>query len=76
MDVQIKDRDKEVEYLRMSCNMAELGIDYTQADLIIRVQKSLSELGDNFSVKDASKIMVEHREYWKNYFENLEKEKK
>ena len=30
MDVKIKDRKDEIEFLRMACNMAELGVSYKQ----------------------------------------------
>lgn len=39
MEVKIKDRKEEIEFLRMACNMAELGIGYQHADLIIRLQQ-------------------------------------
>ena len=40
MDVKPKDRKEEVEFLRMACKMAEIGIDYKHADLIIKLQEN------------------------------------
>jgi len=47
MEVKIKDRKEEIEFLRMACNMAELGIGYQHADLIIRLQERLKNLKDS-----------------------------
>ena len=44
MEVKVKDRKEEIEFLRMACNMAELGIGYQHADLIIRLQERLKKL--------------------------------
>ena len=48
MEVKIKDRKEETEMLRMACNMAELGIGYQHADLIIRLQERLKKLPQIF----------------------------
>lgn len=70
MEVKIKDRSNEVEFLRMALNMCELGIDYTQADLIIRVTKSLNKLKGKFSINDGVEIHHKWKEEWQKYFEN------
>ena len=37
MEVQIKDRKDEIEYLRMALAITELGVSYEQAELINNV---------------------------------------
>ena len=69
MDVKINDRKHEIEYLRMACNMAELGISYTHADLIIRLQERLGKLKGKFSISDGVEIHHQWKEDWANYFE-------
>ena len=77
MDVKVKDRKNEVEYLRMACNMAELGINYIQADLILRLQERLSKLkGGKFSIDDATHIHYKWKQEWQKYFEEQAKENK
>ena len=69
MEVKTEDRKEEVEYLRMACNLAELGINYEQADLILKLQKRLSKLNGDFSIKDGVEVYHEWRRYWGEYFE-------
>jgi len=73
MDVEIKDRKKEIEYLRMALNMVEIGVNYEITDLIIRVSKELNEMGDHFAIDDAVHILYDWRRDWKEYFK-LKKE--
>ena len=73
MDVNIKDRKEEIEFLRMACNMSELGINYTHADLIIRLQNRLSKLKGKFSIKDGVEIHHKWKQDWQNYFEEQSK---
>jgi hypothetical protein len=73
MDVKIKDRKEEIEFLRMACNMAELGIGYQHADLIIRLQERLKKLKGKFSLKDGVEIHYKWKEDWQKYFEQESK---
>ena len=73
MSVKIKDRKTEVEYLRMACNLAELGIQYQHADLIIRLQERLKKLKGKFSLSDGVEIHHKWKEDWINYFEEQSK---
>ena len=74
MDVKVKDRKKEVEYLRMACNMAELGINYIQADLILRLQERMSQLKEGkFSISDGVEIHYKWKQDWQKYFEEQSK---
>jgi len=75
MDVKIKDREEEIEYLRMALNMCELPVNYTQVDLIIEVVKETEKLKGNFSIKDGVKIHHGWRNKWDAYFEDLKTEK-
>ena len=74
MEVKVKDRKTEVEYLRMACNLAELEIGYQHADLILRLQERLKKLKGNFSLSDGVEIHHKWKEDWRDYFEALEKE--
>jgi hypothetical protein len=72
-EVKIKDRKNEIEFLRMACNMAEIGIGYQHADLIIRLQERLSKLKGKFSISDGIEIHHEWKEEWVKYFEEQDK---
>lgn len=69
MDVKVKDRKREVEYLRIACNMAEIGIEYHHADLILRIQKIMKIKQGNFTMQDSVEIHHKWKEDWQNYFE-------
>lgn len=73
-NVSVKDRKEEVEFLRMACNIADLGIDYLNADLIIRLQKRLKTKKGNFSIKDGVEVRQEWVNDWNKYFEEKSKE--
>ena len=75
MEVKIKDRKEEIEFLRMACNMAELGISYRQADLIIRLQERLNTQKGDFSISDGAEIYCKWTQDWQNYFEKQSKAK-
>ncbi len=70
MEVDVRSRKIEVEYLRMACNMAEVGISYTQADLIMRLQERLSKLKGEFSLHDGVEVYHRWKEDWQKYFDN------
>lgn len=69
MPVKIKDRKEEIEFLRMACNAAELGITYEYADLILRLQERLKKLKGKFTLKDVAEIQQKWTEDWLSYFE-------
>jgi len=71
MDVKIKDRKKEIEYLRIACNMAEIGIEYQHADLILRLQERLNKLKGKFTILDGVEIHHKWQEDWEKYFNEL-----
>jgi len=59
----------------MACNLAEIGIQYQHADLILRLQERLKKLKGKFSLSDGVEIYHKWKEDWREYFEALEKEK-
>ena len=69
MDVKIKDRKREVEYLRMALNVCEIGVDYTHTDLIIRVYEKLKVLDGKFSISDGVDILYDWKQEWQSYFD-------
>jgi len=70
MEVDVTHRKTEVEHLRMACNMAELGISYTQADLIVRLQEKLNKLKGELTIEDCIGVYHKWKEDWQKYFEN------
>lgn len=73
LQVKIKDRKNEVEFLRMACNMAELGIGYQHADLIIKLQERLEKLKGEFTINDGVEIHHKWKKEWEKYFEEQDK---
>lgn len=73
MEVKIKDRKEEIEFLRMACNLAEIGIAYQHADLILRLQERLKKLKGKFSLSDGVEIHHKWKEDYRNYFEEESK---
>ncbi len=69
MDVKIKDRKSEVEYLRMGLAMAQFGVSYKHADLILKVQEVIKKKGGKYSLKDGSEIMASLSKEWADYDE-------
>ena len=74
MEVRIKDRKEEVEYFRMAVNMGGLGIDYTQAELILKIHQGLKKLKGKFTIADGVEIKYQHLQQWQEYFEKIKKE--
>ena len=56
MNVKVKDRKDNIEFVRMALNLAEIGVDYPNADLIVRIMERLNELKGKFSLKDGIDI--------------------
>ena len=70
MEVKIKDRAKEVEYLRMALNMCELGVSYEQTDLIRRVITKVDELNGDFSLQNGIELLQKWQHDWQVYADN------
>lgn len=72
--VEFKDRIKEIDHLRIALDMVEIGVDYPTTDLIIRIRKEATKLGDSFSIDDAAHIQANWRNEWDEYFENQKRQ--
>ena len=55
--------------------MCEVGVGYTQTDLILRVLERLNKLKGEFGISDAVEIHHKHKQEWQMYFEKKYKEK-
>ena len=73
MDVEIKDRENEIEFLRMALNICELPVCYMQTDLIVKIYKRIEKLKGDYSIKDGVIDLNEHKEKWRKYFDNKQK---
>lgn len=67
MEVKIKDRYPETEYLRMALAMCEFGVSYEQTDLIQTVTREQKRLGGDFSLKDGAKVFTAWKNKWEKY---------
>ena len=74
MDINIKDRDINVNAFRIAINMVGINIDYKTADLITRVINGVNERGDEFDIKDAAKIEQEWQNDMDKYFKKNKNE--
>lgn len=74
MEVKIKDREEKTEYLRMAINMCELPLDYTHADLIIKLHKELEVHEGNLSVRDVVKVFSDWKQEWETYYYKSKKD--
>lgn len=72
MDVKIKDRKDEIEFIRMALNIVGIGVDYANADLINRTIKELNKLKGQFSLKDGVKLLYDWKDDWRKYAEKQE----
>lgn len=73
MEVKIKDRKEEVEFLRMDLNTAQIGVDYTHTDLFLRIQERLSKKKGKYTINDSVEIFHKWKTDWDRYFEDQEK---
>jgi hypothetical protein len=71
-DIPVKDRTKEIEYVRAVLNMVDINVTYTGADLIITVMDALKKKGDKFSIQDGVTILFDHKKKWEDYFKDKE----
>ena len=69
--MNIEDRDKQVEYLRMALIIAEINVSYEVCDLIRTIQLNLNN--GNISVLDCVKIRQKWKKKWKEYNEKKSK---
>ena len=72
LKVKYKDRDEEVIITHAALRAVGLNVDYITSDLIHETLKKSNEIGEKFSIRDTSKIQVEHEDKWAKYFTDLE----
>lgn len=72
--VRIKDREKEVEYLRMALHLVGIELQYEHAELVIKTQKELNKLKGKFSIRHAVELKIANQERWDKYYDNINKE--
>lgn len=68
--VDIKDRDPEIEKVRLALTMSGVSIDYQTTGLVLQIIKGFQEKGGEFSIRDSAKITAAHHQKWSEYFEN------
>jgi len=72
--VKIKDYEKEQHHLKVALNSVGLMIDYETVDLIYRTLKVLEVKKGQMKITDSISIKTQHKEYWEEYFKQLENE--
>jgi hypothetical protein len=75
-EVLVKDREREIEFIRIVLCMAEIHVDYQIADLIRRLLKELEIKKGEFTIEDSIKILYKWKEDYRNYFDELKKKEK
>ena len=74
MKVKFKDRNPEIENLRLALAMVSINCDYPDIELLLQVQESVKEHGRKFSIDHESHIEWHWDEKWKKYFDEIKKE--
>ena len=69
MEVLIKDRKDEIEYLRMALAITEIGVSYEQAELINNVVNKVRQCKGNFNIHDGVKLLYAWKDKWTNYYD-------
>lgn len=69
--VEFKDRDAEIDALRMALNMVGVNINYETIDLVLLVQKDLKAKGpEKFSIRCAAQIASSWESCWTKYYKD------
>jgi hypothetical protein len=68
MDVKIKDRKTDIEYLRLSLVLSGVQIDYATTDLINDLFSAVKKKKGKFSISDAIEIRAAHEAKYRDYF--------
>ena len=74
-NVDIKDREAEVEYLRMALSMAEFYVNYESTELILQVYSALKVRNEHYNIMDSVDIHHRWREKWTEYWKQKKEEK-
>jgi len=67
MNVELKDRNTDIENFRMALAMCEVSANYRTCDLILKVLAEVNLRGGGFSLMDAARIHSDWHHEWKNY---------
>lgn len=70
--VKIADYEKEQHILKVALNGVGLMIDYQTVDLIHKTLKVLKIKKGQMRITDSISIKTQHKQYWEEYFKNLE----
>lgn len=77
MFVEIKDRERDTETLRMLLNICEVGVDYQTTDLILRCVEAHKKGKGKLTLSDGSKLLSDWHKTWQQYYErDMDKQKK
>lgn len=71
MEVLIKDRKDEIEYLRMALAITELGVSYEQAELINNVVNKVRQRKGKFNIHDGVELLYAWKQKWRNYYDKM-----
>ena len=74
MDIDIKDRVKDVEYLRLALNCCDLAVDYKTSLLIHLVSEKIIASNGNCTINEIVNINCEWKRNVEKYFEQTKKE--
>lgn len=72
IEVKMKDRDKEIEMLRLVLNASGIYVNYQQAELINNVFQKFNELKGNFTIDDGYDILMNWKKKWEEYEKQFE----
>ena len=72
-EVLIKDRDPNIENLRLALGMVGITINYQLTELIIKVQNVTREHPENFSISNATVLRKSWSDKWEKYFKDNDK---
>lgn len=67
MNIPVKDRKQEIEYLRSALNMVGLTFDYPTTDLLLRTQAVFKKKKGKFSISDGVDVLYAWKGEWDEY---------
>ena len=60
-----KDRDPDIEGMRTALGLANIPLDYIEADYLYQILQAYKNKGVLFNLEDATRIREAHYEKWK-----------
>ena len=73
-DIKIKDRETEIEYLRLALVLSGVQIDYMTTKLVNRIFKEVAKRKGKFNIGHAAEIRASHAAEIQDYFKEESKE--